>query len=70
MQRTAMLISLTNKEAEALSAVCGAPPEVVANCRVKNFLREVANHLEEEGAPAFFCEEVVSHPPEPTEPKE
>jgi len=62
MRKTAIQISLTGKEAERLSAVCGAPPEVVANCRVKNFLREVANHLGRKGERKNFCEEVVSHP--------
>jgi plasmid maintenance system antidote protein VapI len=61
MRKTAIRISLTDKEAERLSAVCGASPEVVANCRVKNFLKEVANHLARERDSKNFCEEVVSH---------
>ena len=61
MQKTAIRISLTDKEAEELSAVCGAPPEVVANCRVKNFLKQVANHPDGNGCPKKICGEVVSH---------
>ena len=44
MKKTAMKINLTDSEVKKLSGVCGASPEVVANCRVKNFLRGVVTH--------------------------
>ncbi|MCL2105033.1 MAG: hypothetical protein FWH21_08295 [Kiritimatiellaeota bacterium] len=67
MRKTAIRISLTGKEAERLAATCGASPEVVANCRVKIFLKEVASHLDGKGNPKKICGEVVSHPDEEKE---